>query len=671
MNAMCTPATTLPIDQNRIPTLIKALPRWVTWRAGPTKPTGKFDKVPINPSTGRNVNGNDPANWMSFDSAYKAYTDGKCTGIGIALCDEPIGTFGNVLCGAPQYLVALDFDHCSDNLEPIKAINKDLGKTYGETSPSGNGIRMFALSRELTKGGNAGDGRELYSTGRFVTVTGMGGRGNVVDATEKLAELSCRWFPGKASQKVRIALEGGPPALRHANFPMSRVAQSLAGGELETPENVTRVQSQLALINADCDYELWRNVVWAVLSTGWVTAEAMARDWSATGGDRYDEKAYNTLVASFDPTRGITLRTLNHFATLAGWQPIKVALQLPQVMSAKVNSKGEVRQNRLLSATDLAAMPDLLWLIKNLLPAKGLASIYGQSGSGKTFFALAMACAVAAALDNFFGFKVKWAPVAYVALEGSAGLKHRVKALEMHNKSAAPPDIRFLFGGFTLLQSHHVDELAAEILQSLGTGAVVFVDTLNQSAPGLDENSSADMGIVLSNAKALAEAVDGLVILVHHSGKDQGKGMRGHSSLHAAMDAVIEVVNTSNGRAWRVSKSKDGESGTLHGFELVSYVVGQDTDGEDIRSCAVRPALTGTAKSSKVPTGRNQKTALNTLIAASIDRPNGVPLADALRQVAAKMPGPDGRSTSRAKEAIESLIKLENLDLSDGHLFVL
>ena len=70
-------------------------------------------------------------------------------------------------------------------------------------------------------------------------------------------------------------------------------------------------------------------------------------------------------------------------------------------------------------------------------------------------------------------------------------------------------------------------------------GAVVFLDTLNRAAPTADENSSKDMGEILSAAKLLQSLINGLVVLVHHTGKDATKGLRGHSSLFAALDAAV------------------------------------------------------------------------------------------------------------------------------------
>jgi primase-polymerase (primpol)-like protein len=162
------------ISEN-IPDILKQLDRWVVWRAGPLKESGKFDKIPVDPMTDRPVSALDPRNWLSFQPALEAYSRGIGSGIGIALSgDHPM-----LVNGEPFFLTALDFDQCGDRLASLKALWTQLGKPYVEESPSGNGLRMFGLSRQLLRGGNAGEGREMYASARFVTVTGSGARGTV------------------------------------------------------------------------------------------------------------------------------------------------------------------------------------------------------------------------------------------------------------------------------------------------------------------------------------------------------------------------------------------------------------------------------------------------------------------------------------------------------------
>ncbi len=96
----------------------------------------------------------------------------------------------------------------------------------------------------------------------------------------------------------------------------------------ESPENIARVKSALDAIPADCDYEMWRNIVWAVASTDWSCAEEMARKWSATAPDKFTDEAFDKVWHSFDPAGGINLGTLFHFAKEAGWVDTTVAVPI-------------------------------------------------------------------------------------------------------------------------------------------------------------------------------------------------------------------------------------------------------------------------------------------------------------------------------------------------------
>jgi hypothetical protein len=142
---------------------------------------------------------------------------------------------------------------------------------------------------------------------------------------------------------------------------------------------------------------------------------------------------------------------------------------------------------------------------------------------------------------------------------------------------------------FSLLESGDITDLA-QAIKANGQGAeVVVLDTLNRAAPGADENDSKSMGQVIGASKQLQTLIGGLVVLVHHTGKDASKGLRGHSSLHAALDAAIEVRRDGDRREWVIAKSKDGEDGEAHPFKLDVVELGTDEDGEPITSCTVHP----------------------------------------------------------------------------------
>lgn len=654
------PTTGSPNPFDCVPPELKRQKKWVVWKAGKPKADGKFSKVPIDPKTDRNINGNDPQNHMTFDRALELFQSGCGSGIGIALTDEPVA----MVDGNPLWLVALDFDNCTAGAPEAKAVWLQLGKPYREVSPSGKGIRMFALSRERIKGGNA-HGREMYARGRFMTVTGVDGKGELFDATEGLLELEGEWFPEKPPQQPKtsdwLALPSGTPPQQRKT---SDLGATLAGTVTpESPEQIERVKGMLACVSADCSYEQWRNVVWSVLSTGWGCAEDLARTWSQSAPGRYDENGFDNLVSVFDPCRGITLGTLTHMAKKAGWTPpspqahgVQPGAEHPSIPAASPTP------SRLITAAQLAAMPVQPYRVRDLLPAKGVAAVYGPSGSGKSFLVMDLAMALAEGATTWFGHKLKAAPVAYVALEGQGGLRQRVKAWEIHHKQTAPHGMRFLLGGHNLLDRSNGERLAADIQETLGPGAVVVIDTLNQATPGADENSSQDMGLIITNAQRLAELIDGLVILVHHTGKDAARGLRGHSSLLAALDAAVEVRFEKGTRSWHVAKSKDGDPGGPRGFELVPHVVWLDDDGLDVSSCAVRQTLMAPVQPTRPLAGKRQKAVMEKLQVVLRGAPEGMPLQEAATAAASATGSAPKRQATDARAVILTLIK-------NGHLF--
>lgn len=630
------------LERDNIPEVLRAISRWIVWRAGPLKPTGKFDKIPCDPVRGRNIDAQNPKNWLSYANALAAYDQGVGDGIGIILSSEHRVN----LEGTDYILVASDFDKCTARINEIKELGLRLGMPYIEISPSGEGLRLFALSSRALKGGNDGNGHELYCNNRFVTVTGLGGRGEIKDCTIGLAALEQKWFGAKEKEKVTQPFS----KLSSASLP-------------ETEQNIERLRKALAFLSSDTDYETWRNIVWSILSTGWSCAEQIAKEWSLTASRRYDENAFQNVRNSFDPSRGISLGTLYHYAKRSGWSGPAGADYSGHPAETPADP---TLSKRLLTAEEVKALPNLPYRVKGLLPAKGLATIYGEPSGGKSFLALDLALNIAAADAagrKWFGKSVNRAPVIYIALEGRGGVSKRIKAWEAHNGAQASLQIKFLLQNFGLLEPKGIAELSQEILATVGQGAVVFVDTLNQSAPGADENSSKDMGSVLANAKELADRVDGLVVLIHHAGKDRAKGMRGHSSLIAAMDAAIEVSSSNNGRSWKVVKARDDESGIVHGFELFPHSVGQDEDGLEIVSCAIRPSLNAPQAKAKPIRGKHQLAAMATLNGAFHGTAGGVTYEDAIQQVAAVLGCPKGRAQSVAKSTIAGLLR-------DGHLFL-
>ena len=102
---------------------------------------------------------------------------------------------------------------------------------------------------------------------------------------------------------------------------LTRSGQASLYARGETPREVARVERMLARISADCDYVIWRDIVWGLLSTDWSVASELARHWSKTSEDRFDENVFSKLIGSYDPShvRRPTVGTVVHYARRGGW----------------------------------------------------------------------------------------------------------------------------------------------------------------------------------------------------------------------------------------------------------------------------------------------------------------------------------------------------------------
>ena len=313
-----------------------------------------------------------------------------------------------------------------------------------------------------------------------------------------------------------------------------------------------------------------------------------------------------------------------------------------------------------LTADELKNLPTTKWRVKGLFPEHGLGSIYGPSGSGKSFLALDLMAAVASG-SAFYGNKTTQCPVVYVALEGTGGIAKRVEAYETHHKIKLPSTFRIVTDMLSLFSSEASVFAEAVIEAGLNEGVIV-IDTLAQSAPGSDENSSAHMGMIISNAQLLQRMTNGLVVLIHHTGKDASRGARGHSSLYAALDAALEVKRTQGGLEWLSAKVKDGASGNATSFRLERVVLGQDEDGDEISSCVAVGDLFRKAPLTQ-PTGKNQKAVLDALL-LKFGAGTTVATDKALDIAKASLTDQTTNAAQRAKEALIGLVEIGRLVLT-------
>jgi hypothetical protein len=241
--------------------------------------------------------------------------------------------------------------------------------------------------------------------------------------------------------------------------------------------------------------------------------------------------------------------------------------------------------------------------VEGLLIASTMCVIYGESNSGKTFFAtdlfLHVACGWA-----WNGREVERGAVIYCALEGAHGIRNRIVAFrEEHGLGSH--DIPFAVIPVTmdlLKPNADISKLIATVQAeakklSLPIRAVV-IDTLSRAMAGGNENAPDDMGLIVTHGTRIQQETQALVCWIHHSGKDQARGARGHSLLRAATETEIEIIDNDGIRTATVTKQRDLECSGVFNFRLKPVEIGTDRRGKPITSCVVAPEAEPTTPSS-------------------------------------------------------------------------
>lgn len=209
---------------------------------------------------------------------------------------------------------------------------------------------------------------------------------------------------------------GVPPA--HVIAARATAAPLHAIPLAENPVNIARVQAALAQVSADCRYEQWIEILFALHSTRWQCAETLARVWSMTAPKRYQAAAFASVWRHAKATGGTTIEKL--------FERAQAALQMsPSVVpapSTALRSSGKL-------ALPLKPPPPRDYLVGQVLVPGTVAVMAGVGGTAKTTLALQLV--VHGALGRQLGaIQIgDFASVLFLAEETTAERDRRLGAL--------------------------------------------------------------------------------------------------------------------------------------------------------------------------------------------------------------------------------------------------
>jgi hypothetical protein len=178
--------------------------------------------------------------------------------------------------------------------------------------------------------------------------------------------------------------------------------------------------------------------------------------------------------------------------------------------------------------------------------------------------------------------------VLYICGEGFGGMGARIKACQIHHSTPKGAPIYVIRHQLNLRSSaEDFNALMMAVVQLVETTGIEFqlliIDTLARAFGGGNENDSDAMGSFITSMGKIQEFLACALMVLHHSGKDLAKGLRGHSSLLGAVDTQLEILRFEDQAKGIISltKQKDGQDGIRHGFEMVEIEISSSSLGFD------------------------------------------------------------------------------------------
>jgi hypothetical protein len=289
-------------------------------------------------------------------------------------------------------------------------------------------------------------------------------------------------------------------------------------------------------------------------------------------------------------------------------------------------ARGEVKPFPVDTLTSILNAPPRENLVKGFVGRGEMALFYGPPKRGKTFAAMHFGICVATGAA-WFGRRCK-APlgfVLYCGLEGGSGFRARLMAILQHDpvlgQQITDENLIIIRERMDLRTSTDQQRLIMTIAKheaKIGLPCLmVVVDTVARALGSGNDTSPEDMAAFIVGADIIRQANSKPAIaLIHHCGKDKGRGPRGRSDLAGALDTCVLVdwreENSANaGNRLTCEFAKDDPDGWAVDFRLEQVVVDHDEDGDEITTCVLRedtvydvaPVPKAKAKKAEAPWG--------------------------------------------------------------------
>jgi putative DNA primase/helicase len=495
-----------------IPADLKSLPTWVCWKLEERidkDGTKVKTKVPYHPS-GKRAKANDQSTWSTYSACLATVEAGSFDGVGFEF--------------TPPY-VGVDLDKCRDPetgiIEPGAADIIQALDSYTELSPSGKGVHII-LKGVLPPEGRRRGGVEMYSTGRFFTMTGKHLHGTqeiVRTGTEDLWTTHERIFPD-AHKPANVA-----PALPNDLDVQDVISKAL---KAKNGEQFKRLwegdKSDHEGDHSKADLALCQKLAF------WTGRDAAKIDaifrQSGLMRSKWDQRHGTRTYGDMTITKAIERTTETYNRTGTNEPP-------PSTICPTPTKAADVLSIIASQPPESFDKQEITYLIEPEIPRGALVMISGKPGSGKSTLVLKW-CLQMAKDGNEVLYLDRDNPlfIAQDRIERFGGKTHpNLRFWGLWNKDAKGEPLEPPFPNSDLLR---------QCVKAMRR-PVVVIDTLAAFSE-CDENDNSAMGMTFKALRALTH-LGATVLVIHHTAKN-GSWYRGASSMEGAVDAGVLVVST-------------------------------------------------------------------------------------------------------------------------------
>nr|BDD44141.1 hypothetical protein 13 [bacterium] len=534
-------------DFKNIPEELKQYAQFVVWRRVEKEP-GKWAKIPYDPKTDKAASTINPEHWGNYNDAIDAYLFGEYDGIGFVFSTS-------------DPFVGVDLDHCVEDagLDADAArVVRDF-KSYAEISPSGTGVHVIARGSIPRGRINKKEGREVYDTGRFFTLTGaiIDDYNEIETSSETLSHYYGKWFPDHYDSATAADY----------HYDAANVTADLQ--RLHLPEDVR------ALIEKGSGMDRFKNdhseAMW------WTCRELLVL------GVNTDTILYHlTKPGNYLADNGPLAEHRRDGDVESGrrwlWRyilgPREAALaafidEAFDVIEPEPPKRYAPEMHAVPPMEELAKVKPRRFLMGSRFSAGQVTLGVADSATGKSMLSLMSALAIATGRE-LTGEKVHRQGAAWVINQEddkadmhrrlyALGLRYGIKNSEYRDKLfiSTRDDNRLL-----LLRRAHQggpamrSKAVADIIEDIRANHIAYIalDPLVRLHSGLNENDNADMDELVDTLTYIARETGVAIDLIHHSSKaNSGSaglyGGRGASSLVTGVRTVYTLARMTQAEA--------------------------------------------------------------------------------------------------------------------------